>query len=95
MDLLHGAFHHMEDQVDVMDHQVQYHAHISTPRVELRQPMRLDEHRINEVGQRGLERRIVSLHMAHLDLTSTNFGQPHQFIRFRNGLRHWLLDEYM
>src|SRR6218665_1360176 len=78
-----------------MDHQIQYHAHFRSSRIELRKTMNLDEHRAKwHVFQRQ-KGRVEPLHMAYLHLTAGFFCQLYQLSRLIHRMGQWLFHEHM
>ncbi len=82
----------MEDDIDVMNHQVEHDIDIGGARVEWRQPVRLDEGRglqgIAQVDQRGIE----TFEVTDLDQQVIRQCQFDQVIGFIHGDRNRLLD---
>jgi hypothetical protein len=79
-----------QDQVDVVDHQVQYHA-TSAPRgTERREAVALDEARPVHVGERAADRAIESLDVTGLDERARAIGDREKFSPLRQRARQRL-----
>ena len=74
--------HQTQYDVNVMNHQVQYHRHIGAPRIELCQTMRLYKHRVQGRIAQCQQCRIEPFHMPYLYLQACRLAQMNQFLRF-------------
>src|SRR5690606_30327875 len=80
------AFYQAENNIDVVDHQVQYHAYLCTPGVELCKAVYLDEHGIKRKPAYGEEGRIEPLNVAYLYFNVRFAGELQQLAGFFHGI---------
>src|SRR5204863_8025122 len=66
-DLRHLRAHQLEDQVEIVNHQIEYHRDVGAARLERRQALRLQEPRLLEIRRRGAYRAVEPLDVAHLE----------------------------
>ena len=94
-DLFDRTSHHVQHDIDVVDHKVENNTHIGAPGVELREAMCFDEHRVFQERTGNLERGVEPLHMADLDFQPCCFGKSHQFMRLLECVRNRFFNEHM
>ncbi len=95
IDRLYGCADDRLDDVNVMDHQVQNHVHISAPLAIRSQTVALDEARCAQVGLRRQNRRIEPLQVPHLQYQAAARRNRDQLSGFLGGLGDRLLDQHV
>ena len=85
----------MQDEVDVVDHEIEHDSDIGPAWIERRQPITVDESRRLDERQGGTHRPIEPLDMPGLDQCPALRGDGQQFIRFGERRGQRLLDQQM
>jgi len=92
-DLAHLRADQLEDQVEIVNHEIEDHRDVGAAGLERRQPLGLQEPRLVEVGGRGPHRPIESLHVTDLQAHAALPRRLHQLLGTGQRVGQRLLDE--
>ena len=95
VDRLHGRTDEMQNDFEIVDHQVEHDSDIGAAIRIRRKPMRLDEARIRQAFFQRAQDRIETLHVADLQDEPARRGELRQFARVRGVFRDRFFDQEM
>src|SRR6185437_12604601 len=85
--------HQLEDEIQVVDHEVEHHRHVRSAGREGREPVTLEEPGVLEIRHGGPHGPVEPLHVSHLELRPVLLRRGYQLLGTRDRIRERLFDE--
>src|SRR5690606_19528880 len=95
MDVFYRRFYDTEQDIQIVDHKVQYYRNIRSAGIKLGQAVNLNKHWILNVFSGTGKCRVISFHMAYLRFNIVCAAKLQYFFSLLQGLRYRLLYKEM
>ena len=95
IDRLHGRPNEMQNNFEIVNHEVEHDPDVGAAIWERRKPMRFDEARMGQARFQRAEHRIETLDMPDLQNEMAPRRELSQLTRLGRVIRDWLLDQQM